>query len=366
MTVTLLGDFAVYDGYGSMNEYLALGLHRAGAKVSILPLTLDPRGCSREFTDLVARSPARMNGPVLYSSYLLRPEYRCLASTDLFVRTMYESSQVPEDWPPALNRARAVIAPSRFVADVFRSSGVTVPVAVVPDGVDPAVYRYEDRPERAGLTALLVGALQPRKHYREAVSAWQLAFGHDPDARLILKSRMGFHDGFRSDDPRIQVCTDSDASHGIAHWYRQADVLLALGNEGFGLPLIEGMATGLPVIALDSEGQADVCRDAGDLVLAVGPAGWETHLHYGTRQPCGMRAVPGVEEVAAKLRWVAGHRDEARDLGRQASAWVHRHRNVWNYGSEVLAVMEQHTRSRRPIRRHRESGRSHGRRDRGR
>ena len=64
---------------------------------------------------------------------------------------------------------------------------------------------------------------------------------------------------------------DLEPTRGIAHWYARADVLLALGNEGFGLPLVEAMATGLPVIALDSEGQSDVCADAGGLVMPVVP-----------------------------------------------------------------------------------------------
>jgi glycosyltransferase involved in cell wall biosynthesis len=133
---------------------------------------------------------------------------------------------------------------------------------------------------------------------------------------------------------------------GIAHWYRRADVLLALGNEGFGLPLVEGMATGLPVIALASEGQRDVCDEAGDLVLAVRPAGTEPHSHYG-REQCGVRGYPDVAEVAARLRWVAEHRDEASDMGRAASAWALRNRNIWDYGPAVLRVLDEHGRPRR-------------------
>jgi hypothetical protein len=47
---------------------------------------------------------------------------------------------------------------------------------------------------------------------------------------------------------------------------------MALGNEGFGLPRMEGMAIGLPVITLNSEGQAAVCAEATGLVLPVQPA----------------------------------------------------------------------------------------------
>ena len=144
--------------------------------------------------------------------------------------------------------------------------------------------------------------------------------------------------------------TRSSAHEAGAHWYRQADVLLALGNEGFGLPLVEGMATGLPVIALSSEGQADICQEARDRLLPVEPSDWQVYDNpvFGC---CGLRGIPGVDDVAAKLQWVASHRDEARAIGRAASEWAIRHRNVWAKGPAVREVMERDVRPSRPLRR---------------
>jgi glycosyltransferase involved in cell wall biosynthesis len=158
----------------------------------------------------------------------------------LFINTMWESSRLPAGWTAALNRARTVIVPTRFVAKVCRESGVTVPIEVVPEGVDPAVYHYLERPTRPGLTTLIVGTVVERKHVREGVAAWKQAFADDPEARLLIKAR--FHlNNYQPDDPRITFVDANETSRGIAHWYREADVLLALGNEGFGLLLVEGM-----------------------------------------------------------------------------------------------------------------------------
>lgn len=354
MAITVVGEFAVFSGYASMNEHLAVGMRRAGADVRIRPHYLDLAGCSPELIELWARSCPHIDGPVVYSSWM-RPDLECYVGTELFIRSMFEASRLPSGWAARLNQARAVIVPTTFVADAFRASGVTVPVTVVPDGIDPAAYPCAARPERAGVTTLIVGAvynrlyglpgLADRKHLPEAIAAWQRAFAGDPEARLILKCRWGQREDFPA-DPRITLVTREERTRGIAHWYEQADVLLALGSEGFGLPLIEGMATGLPVIALASEGQKDVCDEAGDLVLAVPPDRWEPHLHEGG-EPCGVRGVPGVQEVADRLRWVASHRDEAADIGRAASAWVHRHRDVWSYGPGVLAAIGEHERSHR-------------------
>jgi hypothetical protein len=358
VAITVVGGFAVHSGYASMNEYLVRGMYRAGARLSLQPHDLDLVGCSAELLGIWAASRPHVDGPVLYSSWM-RADLECFARTELFIRSMYEASQLPSGWPERLNRSRVVIVPTPFVADTFRSGGVTVPVEVVPDGIDPVAYPLLARPARESITTLIVSAvynrvyqlpgIADRKHLPEAIAAWQQAFDGDPSARLLLKCTFGERSDF-PDDPRIELVSGVLPSRGIAHLYGQADVLLALGSEGFGLPLIEGMATGLPVIALASEGQAQVCREVPDLVLAVEPAGWEPHLHEG-REPCGVRGVPSVGDVAAKLRWVAGHRAEAAEMGRSASAWVHRHRDVWTYGPAVLEIIEAHSRFRRGLRR---------------
>ncbi len=256
---------------------------------------------------------------------------------------------MPASWPQRLNQARALIVPTRFVAGVCRSSGVTIPIEVVPQGVDPEVYHYEERPRRPGLTTLIVATFIERKHLREGIAAWKLAFADDPEARLVLKARFQYGN-YVPDDPRISFVDTNETTRGIAHWYRRADVLVALGNEGFGLPLVEGMATGLPVIALSSEGQSDICEDARGRLLAVEPSGWAP-CDWGSFGPAGAIGVPSVTDVAARLRWVAEHRDEASDMGRVASAWALRHRNVWEMGPAMLEVMEHHLRPARRLRR---------------
>jgi glycosyltransferase involved in cell wall biosynthesis len=347
--VRLVAPVLVYDGYGSMGEYLALGMSRAGADVAVTPLRVDERGTTEEFQELLRASETPQPGePTLCLAWWgdRLDRYR---SADLFVNTMWESSRVPGDWPGRLARSRAVIVPSTYVADVFRRCGVDAPIEIVAQGVDPDVYHYDHRPDRDGLVTMMVGVFVPRKNVMQGIQAWLSAFEGDRDARLIIKSRFG---GARyvSDDPRIDFVDSNETTRGIAHWYHRADVLMALGNEGFGLPLVEGMATGLPVIALDSEGQADVCRDAKGMVLTVAPERWEQVTNPGLGDG-GVRAIPSVGEITARLRWVAGHRAEATAMGCAASGWALRHRNVWDMGPAMLDVMERRLSSRRPLRR---------------
>lgn len=329
--------FDVHTGYGSVSEYTVRALARAGARVHVIPVTLRPRGLSKEFWRILESGEEDIDAPVLVQSWL-RPEFRHLESAPgLFIYTMWESSRLPSGWADQLSRATAIVVPSSYVAGTFRENGVSVPVMVVPEGVDPAVYRWVERPRRRQLTTLIVGPLDERKHVAEGVAAWHRAFSGDPHARLIIKTTYNYQN-YAPTDPRIRYVDQVETTRGIPHWYEQADVLLALGNEGYGAPLIEAMATGLPVIALDSEGQADACREAAGMLLPVKPVRFDPYVHpqWGD---CGIRATPGVDDVAERLRWVATHRDEATAMGRAAAQWAAVHRNVWARGPALLDIM---------------------------
>ncbi|PXX71581.1 galactosyl transferase GMA12/MNN10 family protein [Nocardia tenerifensis] len=341
--MTLIGDF-IDDGYGCTNDYMARGMRRAGVRVSAAHLGADTRGCSPEFRRLILESPARVDGPVLFCGWPDRPEFDCLAGTELFVRTTCDSSRTPPEWTASFNRARALIVPTSHAANALRASGVTVPIYLVPAGVDTDVYTYQHRVLRKGVTTLMIGIMEPHSdNYQEGIAAWQDAFRDDPDARLVIKSWKGWPDSHIATDPRVHVATLTGHTRSTVDWYANADVLLALGNEGFAATMLEAMATGLPVVALNSEAQSDVCALAAEHVLAVEPVTWRP---VGD----GVVGVPEAAEIAARLRWVARHRADATAMGKAAADWVREHRGIWNCGPDVLAVMEERTCTRRPLR----------------
>lgn len=340
--LTLAGRFRIDDGYGSMTEYAALGIEKIGVPVNLLPLDLKKAGLSPVTLKMLRGSSDAITPPVVYYWYPT-PELEQIAKYEHVIYTMFESTLLPASWPKILDRARSLIAPTSYVADTFRRSGVTVPIEIVPDGVDPDVYFPVTREGRDLFTVLVVGPTQPRKHVPQAIEAFTLAFGNDPSTRLIIKARNGIYGtrGFQSHDHRITVEDGNDTSRGILEWYRRADALLALGSEGFGLPLIEALATGLPAIALDSEGQSEICRSLGEGVLRVPPASIEVVDEDGYGY-CGTRGVPDVGVAAQHLRWVREHRAEAAQRAANASEWIRRERTVWRKGPAIMDVVAGH------------------------
>ena len=141
-------------------------------------------------------------------------------------------------------------------------------IVVTPYGVDP-FYR-PDGPRRDGHYALFVGAIQPRKDPVGAIEAFALLNG---DLRLVLvgpeKSggqevraaiqRLGMGD-------RVELAGHVERDE-LAALYRGAACLVFPSRyEGFGLPIVEAMASGTPVVAARAGAVPEVAGDAAVLV----------------------------------------------------------------------------------------------------
>ncbi len=176
----------VYDGYGSLAEYLALGLACRRARPHCTARPRPPRdshaaGAHRCRT---SRFLGRRAGPCF--SWLREDIERHLSTPDLFINTM-ETSELLRTWPAWLNRSRAVIVPTRL-----RGRHLPPQRRERPHCGHSGRHRSGGLPLESGLSARTDHA-----HGRPALrcastprgTPRKLAFAGDPDARLIIKSR---------------------------------------------------------------------------------------------------------------------------------------------------------------------------------
>ena len=165
--------------------------------------------------------------------------------------------------PRAARAAAHVIAVSeRTKADVVGLYGVAPErITVTPHGVDPA---FSPGPGGARDYLLCVGAVQPRKDPLAAVEAAQavglplVVAGPIRDASLAseLHRRGANLRGYVPDDELVDL-------------YRGAACLVLPSRyEGFGLPVLEAMACGTPVVAVPDPALQEVGGDAAIFVPA--------------------------------------------------------------------------------------------------
>ncbi len=176
--------------------------------------------------------------------------------------------------PRAVRRAAVVLTVSDFSAAAIAARYRVDParIVVTPNGLDPRFGPDGPRPSRRPYV-LVVGAIQPRK---------------DPDdrgPRLRVPRRddldLLFVGPVRKDGAALDAAVDelglADRVHRLGHvseeelasLYRGAAAMIfPTRYEGFGLPALEGLASGAPLVASDIPPVREIVGEAGVLCPA--------------------------------------------------------------------------------------------------
>jgi glycosyltransferase involved in cell wall biosynthesis len=197
---------------------------------------------------------------------------------DLFVLT--EDYSTPEFRARFAAQARQAAARSDLIACVSDYTAQMVEellgversrIRVTPHGVRFPEAPAENRRENI---VLHVGAIQKRKNLVRLVEAFENECG--PEWRLVLAGSDGY--GAEQVKARIAASAAKDRivvtgwldDAKVLEMYRRAGVFAFPSlDEGFGIPVLEAMAQGLPVMASGRAALPEVCGDAALIVDAL-------------------------------------------------------------------------------------------------
>ncbi len=247
--------------------------------------------------------------------YVIPPAYRgpaVIAIHDLSFERMPELMSPSDRFffrtfvPRSARRADRVLTGSEWTKhDLVERYGIDEDrVIVTPYGVDP-IFR-PDGPARNGSPyALFVGAIQPRKDPLAALEALARTNG---DLRLVLtgpEKRGG--DDLRAAVERLGLgsrveITGHVTLDDLAALYRGAACLVFPSRyEGFGLPVLEAMASGTPVVATAAGAVPEVAGGAAVLVEPGNPAALAAGIERALADRD--RLVPAGLERARQFSW---------------------------------------------------------------
>lgn len=343
--------WGIPSGYAIHSEEMALQLDTLGVELLYRPTPWPvPARITHPALQAIAARPLRNDMPqVSYDQanlfYTAHPGYK-------IGFTMLEVNGLPTDWVAACNAMDEVWTPSHWGAETFAAAGVKRPIHVMPLGFDPARFHpgLPARPLRDRFTFLSVFEWGERKAPDLLLRAYSAAFGPNDDVLLIIRTNN--FDGDvdvgrqiaelrlpRRGPPVALLLNQQIAAEELGSLYRSADCfVLPTRGEGWGMPLLEAMACGVPVITTDWSGQTEFINpDLGFMVRVRALVPAEAKCEYYT----GLRwAEPDFDHLVAQMRYVYENRQFARAVGARAAAYVAEH-FTWRHTVErIIARLE--------------------------
>lgn len=226
----------------------------------------------------------------------------------------------------ARREADVIVAPSRFSADEIKAAGFEGDrIRIIPHGIDlPSPGNEEEvskllRALRVPESyVLFVGTLEPRKGLPLLLDAFASLRTRRTDLSLVVVGPTGWGEQPALEQPGVHVLGVID-DRELDAVYRGASLLAYLSAyEGFGLPPVEAMSRGCPVVTSNSGSLPEVVVDAamltpnGDvdtLVDSIGAVLDDDRLRA--------ELIAKGHERAQQLTWgrtVAAHADLYREL----------------------------------------------------
>lgn len=193
--------------------------------------------------------------------------------------------------------AELCVAASGFTKQSLLEVGIPEDdILVLPLGADVEQFRYAPRRVDQPLKILFVGGIGQRKGIKYLLEAVQQLGSSHVELCLLgpLPADTSVLDQFSSS---FTYLGQTDQAGVVRHMHEADLLVLPSVFEGFGLVIIEAMATGMPVIASTHSVAPEVIDDG---------------VHGFVLEP------DDVQGLAEKLDWAASHRSELCEMGAQA------------------------------------------------
>jgi len=271
---------------------------------------------------------------------------------------VFESNRIPEAIRGAIWGADQVWVPSEWGRSVLIANGVhDSKLRVIPEGVDVARFHAHGRTPwtaKRPFRFLAVGKYEQRKGIDEILEAFAQVHGNRSDLELIIKSNY-----FRDHERKYQELQRKISSLGLTNvtalWgemsadeladlYRGCNTfVLPTRAEGWGLPLIEAAAAGLPIITTMYSGHTEFLSHISNSVLPVDhvmvPIDCPEYCSYypDSKNDWGTWARPDVFSIAACMQAACREVDTLYHNARRNSQII-RQRFSWAQSVEQALV----------------------------
>lgn len=270
-----------------------------------------------------------------------------------------ESTRIPPTMMSSVLGADQVWVPSVWGRETLIANGADpARCHVVHEGVDANQYHpYAPRVESPILTYLITGKYELRKSIIETVYAWVQEFGNDPEVELVIKTNHFINQTEKYNElsgwidkmglGNVRVLWGPMSKQDLVDLYQQSHIfVLPSKGEGWGLPLIEAAAVGLPVISTMYSGHAEFLQHIQSSVLAVDfdliPISCQEYqFFYPTEDGnWGQWAQPRIDSIRQALRTARNNYPALKQQAIQNSSIIRNHFSWAKSVDQALHVLK--------------------------
>jgi glycosyltransferase involved in cell wall biosynthesis len=210
-----------------------------------------------------------------------------------------------------------IVVPSTPARRSMQGSPYLAKTEVVLPGVDHHFFSPSPHsPLLSVFRVIYVGRIELSKGVTYLLQAWKRLALPNAEVVLIGECRAEMQPLLREYAGATVRATGPLSAKEVAEWYRQASVFVFPSvNDGFGIVLLEAMASGLPVIATEETG--------GDDCVTHGRDGF---------------VVPkrNTDALAETIAWCYEHRCDLRTMGKAARATIEAQFTLQHYDSRIV------------------------------
>lgn len=297
-TLNFHARFDDWSGHGMASVDLALALIRLektlGINLRLFAVSSDFR-YGEMSADLKVRLSATPGDPTVVFR-TLSTEALSSVNSPSAIYTVWESTRLPESYMAMLRDTPLVIVPSAWLASCLSAQGLSAPLEIVQEGIDPEFYAPVPMPEAGPFTFGTAGNIDSggvRKGIPRVIEAFKRAFPDDSNVRLKVKVQPC---DLVDTDPRIEI--DTTHHSDLRDWYASLHLYVSgSACEGWGRHQHEAMAIGRPVAGVAFGGVTEFFNADNSYALSYNLVPGE-----GVYHGCGLYAVPTVKGMTESMR----------------------------------------------------------------
>lgn len=276
--LTIATNIMLSDGIGRQGIGLIQTLYN---DLSINTLKFEPssyKGITDSKTLAVITKPLNTFGKVTFWTYILGlnrniiPTHEKINSDIKIAYSMFESDAIPKLWTEILNKYYDIlIVPDKWLVQVYKSSGVTIPIFVLPLGIilkDEWLHKTHTLNKENVFTFGMTGGFWERKNHIKTMHAFADAFGSETKVKLKIHGRFGpyknqvikAYQDMRSPS-NIEIISHVLDSADYNNLMESIDCYVFISKgEGFSITPREAIAMGKPCILSENTAHRTICE----------------------------------------------------------------------------------------------------------